>query len=354
MPASACDAQSATVDSSMLPTVQSGWAPAGGAPRSAPVTRPLAAARPSFARSTLTWSIVRVPKLVTALAGRGPNLMAMAHVDLHLHLLPGVDDGAPDEASALAHAARMVLDGVREATVTPHVGAPAYAVDPLTVPERTRELQLALDREGLALRLHAGGEIHPDRAGDLPATALDAIAHGPPGARWVLAEVPFEGIDERFLDGVRAIRGRGFGVLIAHPERAAGALDGGLERLRDELASAAALQVNACSLLGRHGEEARVAAEWLVRGRLAYVLASDGHPGHPEREHTLAAGTVPAIAAGASRVGARQLTYANPRFLLRHGLRPATPVVGRAWGGAGRSLERARAARRGLARVRPR
>ncbi|SRR6266545_5564562 len=268
----------------------------------------------------------------------------MPHVDLHLHLLPGLDDGSPDEAAALAHAARMVADGVREAAVTPHVGAPLYAVDPLTVPERTAALQAALDREGIALRLYAGGEIHPDAAGDLPARALDAIAHGPPGARWVLAEVPFEGIDERFLAGVRSIKGRGFGVLIAHPERAAG----GLERLRDELTGAVALQVNACSLLGRHGAQVQAGAERLVRGRLAYVLASDGHPGHPGREHTLAAAAAPAVAAGAGRVGARQLTYANPRFLLHQGLRAATSATR----GTGRSLERARAARHRLARVR--
>jgi protein-tyrosine phosphatase len=272
----------------------------------------------------------------------------MAHIDLHLHLLPGVDDGAPDEAAALEHAARMVADGVREATVTPHVGSPDFPLDPLTVPERTARLQTALDREGLALRLHAGGEIHPERAADLTARELDAVAHGPARARWVLAEVPFDGIDERFLDGLRAIRGRGFGVLIAHPERARGVLDGGLELLAAELAAGAAFQVNVCSLLGRQGEEARVAARRLVRGRLARVLASDGHPGH--REHTLAAGTAPALASGASPAQVRRLTYDNPRLLLREGLRSAAPVPGRDWQLQG-TLERARQARRRLAQI---
>jgi protein-tyrosine phosphatase len=275
----------------------------------------------------------------------------MAHVDLHLHLLPGVDDGAPDEAAALAHAARMVADGVREATVTPHVGAACYPLDPLTIPERTAALQTALDRHGVGLRLHAGGEIHPDVAGDLSARELDAIANGPPGARWVLAEVPFEGVDERFLDGLNAIRRRGFGVLIAHPERAAGLLAGGLALLRPQLAAGSLLQVNACSLMGRHGDEAREAAGLLVRERLAYVVASDGHPGH--REHTLAAAADALPAAGASRLQTRPLTFANPRFLLRHGLpgeAPATAAAGRhARAGA---LDRARVARRRL--VRPR
>jgi protein-tyrosine phosphatase len=269
----------------------------------------------------------------------------MAHIDLHLHLLPGVDDGSPDEATALEHAARMVADGVREATVTPHVGAPAIELDPLSIPDRTAQFQAALDREGLALRLHPGGEIFPEA--ELTRAELDAIAHGPPGARWVLAEVPFDGVNDGFFAGLDAIRGHGFSVLIAHPERAAGVLDGGLELLLGELARGAAFQVNVCSLVGRHGAEAQVAAQRLVRGRLAHVLASDGHPG--TREHTLAAGTAPAIAAGASPVQARRMTYANPRILLRDGLPGRVRPDDHGLHG---SLERARQARRRLVRSR--
>jgi protein-tyrosine phosphatase len=269
----------------------------------------------------------------------------MAHIDLHLHLLPGVDDGSPDEATALEHAARMVADGVDEATVTPHVGAACFPLDPLTIPDRTRELQEALDRHGIPLTIYPGGEIHPEAAADLGEAELDAIAHGPRGARWVLAEVPFAGIDERFLDGLRAIRGRGFGTVIAHPERADGLLDHGLALLRAELAAGAVLQVNVCSLLGRHGDAAQDAGRRLVRNGLAYVLASDGHPGH--REHTLAAGVMPARAADGSRVRAWQLTQANPRFLLRHGLPALTPPPARTWRAHGDgSVDRVRAAAR--------
>jgi protein-tyrosine phosphatase len=242
----------------------------------------------------------------------------VTRADLHLHLLPGVDDGAPDEATAIAHAARMVAAGVTEATVTPHVGSPFFGVDLDEIPHRTAALQAMLDRKRIGLRLRAGGEIHPDAAPDLTAAELDMIAHGPRGARWVLAEVPFAGIDEAFVAGLDAIRGRGFGVVIAHPERAVGLLDGGLALLRPSLRAGAVLQVNACSLLGRQGAEARDAARRLIRSRLAYIIASDGHPGH--RDHTLRDGEAPAVAAGASRAQVLQLTQANPRFLLRHGL----------------------------------
>ena len=119
----------------------------------------------------------------------------MSHVDLHLHLLPGVDDGPPDEAASLVHAERLARAGVHEATVTPHVGHPHFPLDVTTIAERTRALQAAIDAAGLELLLHPGGEIHPDGALSLSATDLELIAHGPRGARWVLFEVPFAGID---------------------------------------------------------------------------------------------------------------------------------------------------------------
>ncbi len=246
----------------------------------------------------------------------------MSHVDLHLHLLPGVDDGPPDQPASLAHAERLALSGVHEATVTPHVGHPWFPLEVATIPERTRELQAAIDAAGIDLRLHPGGEIHPEGATGLSAIELDVIAHGPPGARWVLLEVPFAGIGEPFLAACAHVRERGFGLLIAHPERAEGFLPGGHELLRHELAAGALLQVNVCSLLGRQGPEARAGAVKLVRGGHAYVLASDGHGGN--RAHTLAAGPPAARAAGAPAQRSRRLTEDNPRFLLQHGI-PGPP-----------------------------
>lgn len=267
----------------------------------------------------------------------------MTRVDLHLHLLPGVDDGAPDEAAALEHAARMVADGVHAATVTPHVGSPYFGTVVEEIAERTAALQRALDREGIALRLEAGGEVYPGAAAGLSTAQLDVIAHGPPGARWILAEVPFAGVDTAFAASLAEIRAKGFGIVIAHPERATGLLtDGGLARLRPALQAGAVLQVNACSLMGRQGPEAQEAARRLIRARLAYIIASDGHPG--TRGHTLAAGEPAALAAGASPAQVVQLTQANPRFLLRHGLpRVDAPLPLRADG-----LRHARAAARRL------
>ena len=76
--------------------------------------------------------------------------------------------------------------------------------------------------------------------------------------------------------------------------------------------------MNVCSLLGNNGLEIQETAVALLRSGLAYVIASDGHPGM--RDHTVALGFVLAQRAGASSIQAWRLTQDNPRFLLLHGI----------------------------------
>src|SRR3954453_18008321 len=144
-----------------------------------------------------------------------PERNRMSYVDLHLHLLPGVDDGPADQESSLEYAAKLAAAGVREATLTPHVAHARFPLDVATIPERTAELQDAVGRAGLRLALHPGGEIHPSGATDLDHRDLTPIAHGPHGGRWVLLEVPFGGISRLFVDACEHIRAEGFGIVIA-------------------------------------------------------------------------------------------------------------------------------------------
>ena len=242
----------------------------------------------------------------------------MSYVDLHLHLLPGVDDGAQDEAASLTHARRLASEGVREVTVTPHVNG-WWPLDIATIPERTADLADALERNGIGVRIRPGGELDARFARTLTDDELELIAQGPPGSRWLLVEAPFRGLDETFAADCESIAARGFGIVLAHPERARGAEtadgDAALTRL---LQAGALAQVNVCSLLGNNGLDVQETAVSLLRGGRAYVIASDGHPG--TRDHTVALGFVLALRAGASSVQAWRLTQDNPRFLLMHGI----------------------------------
>jgi len=246
----------------------------------------------------------------------------MSYVDLHLHLLPGVDDGAADDAAALSHARRLAAEGVRDVTATPHVNG-YWPLEIASIPDRVTRLTALLERNGLGVRVRAGGELDARHARGLTDAELDLIAQGPPDGRWLLVEAPFRGLDEEFAEDCAAIAARGFGVVLAHPERARGAgSPAGAAALRALLEAGALAQVNVCSLLGNNGLEIQEVAVALLRSGLAYVIASDGHPGL--RDHTLALGFVLALRAGASSVQAWRLTQDNPRFLLIHGI-PRAP-----------------------------
>ena len=239
----------------------------------------------------------------------------MSYVDLHCHILPGLDDGAATMEETLRHARRLHAEGVRDVACTPHIKRNHFPDLELSeLAARREEAQHAIAAEGLSVRLHPGGELAHDDALLLSRQQLRLIAQGPAGARWLLLECPFAGVDDDFLAAAERLTGLGFGLLLAHPERA----DGGHEHLWPLLERGALLQVNVCSLLGNHGLDAQELAADFVRRGLAYCLASDGHPG--TREHTLQLGFHLLLAAGASSAQAYRLTQSNPRFLLQQGI----------------------------------
>lgn len=257
-----------------------------------------------------------------------PNLgnMRAQQADLHFHALPGVDDGPAtlDESLELLRAAQA--DGTTQIVATPHV-RPDYVTDPGELAERTRELQSAAGAAGLGVSLRVGGELGHQMVGRLGQGDLDLIAQGPPRARWLLVEVPFEGAGQSFLEATAELRDRGFGVLSAHPERSADT-ELMVAAMRSELAAGGRAQVNAQSLTGHHGPEAQTAALRLIEHGLAAVVSSDAHG--PARPPLMRAARRALRRHGLSPDVGRALTGSGPLTLLARGIRPAgrrTPVT---------------------------
>jgi protein-tyrosine phosphatase len=235
-------------------------------------------------------------------------------VDLHCHILPGVDDGADTLDDSVAYARTAAVAGTRIVVATPHVEQ--VVVDEL--PERVAQVRAALAAERIALDVRVGGELKPESISGLSDAQLDLIAHGPPGARWLLFEVPFHGVDDAFVDGARELRRRGFGLLLAHPERSRGILDGGLPAVERLVAQGALVAANVDPLQGGEGTERRGAAVALLRRGLPAVLATDAHP--PRRPFTLAMGRAAVEDVTGRPELARRLTFDTPARLLADGL----------------------------------
>ena len=244
----------------------------------------------------------------------------MSCADIHFHILPGVDDGPSSMDESVALAAAAVADGTRTVVATPHV-RPGFLTDVSDLPDRVRELRERLAREGIGLAVRRGAELGHDMVGRLSQAELDSVAHGPPGGRWLLVETPFVGLDGEFTAATDELRDRGFAVVIAHPERARGAAGA---VLRYERERGSMLQVNAWSLVGRHGPEAYEKAHEMLRGGRVGLIASDAHGG--VRQPALTIGVAACGQAGLGAHDAQRLVGAVPHRLLERGL-AAVPSV---------------------------
>ncbi len=248
----------------------------------------------------------------------------MGRAELHFHLLPGVDDGPQtlDEAVALARAA--VADGTSQIVATPHV-RPDHVTDVSDLPAQVEEVRHRLAANDVPVDVHCGGELGHEMVGRLGQADLETVAHGPRGARWVLLEAPFDGLTPEFSAAADELRDRGFGIVLAHPERSAGVLDDDIAALEREVALGTVLQVNAWSLAGAHGSAAQGASERLLRDGRVGLLASDAHSGW--RAPALTRGVTLAVAMGLAEPAARALTDTAPARFLHSGVRPGAEAA---------------------------
>jgi protein-tyrosine phosphatase len=251
------------------------------------------------------------------------NIAVMGFAELHFHLLPGVDDGPATIEESIALARAAADEGTRTVVATPHV-MEQFVSDVGCLPERVAEVSAALRRARVPLRVLCGGELAHPMVGRLSQSELEVIAQGPPGRRWLLLEAPLAGLDEGFAEASCELRGRGFGVVIAHPERALVGSPRGWRIIEQELAAGSGLQVNAWSVAGVYGDQARDHALRAIRRCSAVALASDAHG--RDRMPSLRLGLEALRALGVRRPV--RLAEAVPNALLSRGLRlPARTAV---------------------------
>jgi protein-tyrosine phosphatase len=205
---------------------------------------------------------------------RQPHRYPPGVIDLHAHLLPGLDDGPPRMADALEMARVAVADGIRTAVCTPHLNA-THPGTHRALGEAVPAMRRELERAGIPLAVLPGAEIALDTAPTLDDDELREATLGG-GGRWLLLELPLEGWPVGVPQTLERLEMRGFGVVLAHPERAAG-VQRAPDRLRDLVGRGALVQVTAGSFLGEHGPLARRTAVALLRAGFVHFLASGGH-----------------------------------------------------------------------------
>ena len=239
-------------------------------------------------------------------------------IDLHCHVLAGIDDGPRtiEESLALARAAGAA--GTRTLVATPHVSW-EFRNQAQTIERMVEELNRVLRREAVAVDVRPGAEIAMTRLADLAPTELSRLTLG--NGRWLLVEPPFTlvaaGLDVLIAD----LQRQGYRVLLAHPERcpAFHADRSMLERLVD---SGVLGSLTAGSLDGKFGAPVQRFSLELLSAGLVHNVASDAHDD---------SNRPPTIAGELERAGlaplAEWLTQSVPAAILDGGEIPPRPDV---------------------------
>jgi protein-tyrosine phosphatase len=233
-------------------------------------------------------------------------------IDIHTHILPGLDDGAHSWEEAMAMAQGAAKDGIAAVVATPHIYEDS-GITPEEIREKARKLQDMLDSQEINLHVFPGAEVHlavdlPDRIRD---GRLQTLANA---GRYLLVEFPF-GLLPVYTDEVLfELQASGVIPIIAHPERNE-SVQKDPNLLHGMIRKGMLAQLTGGSLRGNFGSKVEYTAKLLLKHSLVQILASDGHRADRRRILLSKASGVVADLAGIET--AQAMTILNPRKITQ-------------------------------------
>jgi protein-tyrosine phosphatase len=238
-------------------------------------------------------------------------------IDLHAHILPGLDDGVSTVEEACELARRAAADGVTAIAATPHVRED-YPTTPAQMEAAVGALRQNLRVADIAVDILPGGEIALDRLSLLDREDLLRFSLAQSG-RYLLVEFPYVGWPLALETSLWKVQAAGLVPIIGHPERNREVQERpGL--LAPIVAGGTLVQVTAASLDGRLGRSSQRTALALLKDGAAHLIASDAH-GAAVRE----AGLADAVAAVDDAPLARYLTEEVPAAIVAGDTLPMRP-----------------------------
>lgn len=239
-----------------------------------------------------------------------------SRIDLHCHILPGLDDGAPDMEAALQMGRELVAAGYSVVATSPHHGeGPGGDVGFLAQQAVRAQLTEAFAQAGIALKLLPNAEHHLtpgllQRIEKAEAGGLVGIGSEDGSTRWLLVELPWQRVPH--LD-VLLFRLQAFGyrILLAHPERMRH-ID--LATWQSFVRRGCRMQLDLGSVVGRYGKRAQTQARALFAEGLVHVVGTDLH--RPQASKPWLGRAFEMLQQWVGAEGLMQLTEVHPKKIL--------------------------------------
>lgn len=197
-------------------------------------------------------------------------------IDLHIHILAGVDDGARSMKESIGMAREASNNGVETVVTTPHLIFGAYNNTPEIINSKVGELKSVLSEEEIKIEILAGAEVYlaPDLLSKL---RKDEVATINNNGRYLLLELPMTEIPRYLNQVIFDLATYGVTSILSHPERNLRVIEDPTFVFNLVKDQRIVVQLNAGSLLGRYGKKVKETAEFFVKEDLAHILASDYH-----------------------------------------------------------------------------
>jgi len=195
-------------------------------------------------------------------------------IDLHCHLLPGIDDGSDNLAMSLAMARMASSDGITTIACTPHILPGVYNNTGPQIRAAVAGLQQRISEAGIPITVVTGADVHI--APDLGIQLREGRVLTLNDSRYLLLEPPHHLLPPRLEDLVFGLQAAGYIPIITHPERLSW-IEGGFDLIKRFVNNSVLMQITGGSLLGEFGRRPRYWAERMLDEGLCHLLATDAH-----------------------------------------------------------------------------